>query len=207
MTTDGVAGGAERGTAIEWAIGGLGSPETEPEPAAAPRPRRADVPARSRAEDLAVGPRAEAVARASRVVGARISPRQVVIRPRAHPADGAPPLDAPSVIVGAALAVILVLELYLAVYVVAIGAGNVLLAVGLALDAGARSLGAVAAVRCGRLDWAALCVLVGSPSVVSFALLQSNGPVKVDPAPLAGLLSLIAIGLVAVAILAALLGI
>jgi hypothetical protein len=48
---------------------------------------------------------------------------------------------------------------------------------------------------------------LGSPAVASFSLRQSDGPVMVDPAPLAGLLSLVAMGLVAVALLAALLGI
>jgi hypothetical protein len=60
---------------------------------------------------------------------------------------------------------------------------------GLALDASARALGTVAACQAGSPGWAWACALGGSPLVVSFASLQSDGPVDVDPAPLAGVVA------------------
>jgi hypothetical protein len=94
------------------------------------------------------------------------------------------------------------LELYLALAAAGSSAGRILLAVGLLLDAGARALGAIAAVRSGRGSWAWLCLALGSPAVAAFALFGADGPVELEPAPLAGLLSLVALGVAAIAVFA-----
>jgi hypothetical protein len=104
------------------------------------------------------------------------------------------------------LAAALSIEVYVGVAAVALGAGKVLLAIGLVLDAGARALGMVAAAKVGRREWAWTCVLLGSPAVAGFALFQRSGPVTVEPGPLAGLLSLLAIGIVVIALAALVLG-
>ncbi len=105
----------------------------------------------------------------------------------------------------AALAVVLA-EVYLVVALIVLPGGGFLLAFGLALDASARALGPVAAVRSGHGGWAWLCVLGGSPVVAAFALYRREGPVRVDPGPLAGLVSLLAMALIALALVGALLG-
>jgi hypothetical protein len=70
--------------------------------------------------------------------------------------------------------------------------GHLPLAFGLALDCVARALGTIAAARTDRQDWVWLCVLGGSPAVATFALFHPSGPVDLEPAPLAGLLGLLA---------------
>jgi hypothetical protein len=120
--------------------------------------------------------------------------------------DAVPPArsawaELPGVLAGVVLAAILCAEIYLAVGTEALGAGRVLLGSGLLLDAGARALGTLAAERAGRPVWAWGCVIGGSPVVAVFALYRPDGPEPVDPAPLAGLLSLLAIGIIALSIL------
>lgn len=51
------------------------------------------------------------------------------------------------------------------------------------------------------------CLLGGSPAVSAFTLFQRSGPVSVDPAPLAGLLAVLAMLVIAVALLTMTLGI
>jgi hypothetical protein len=89
----------------------------------------------------------------------------------------------------------------------AVGGGHVLLAFGLALDACARALGTVAASRAGDEPAAWWCALGGSPFVAAFALFAPSGPVKVDPAPLAGYVALAACGSAALWLVGAALGI
>ncbi len=115
-------------------------------------------------------------------------------------------LQPPSVLLGLALAAVLCLEIYVAVAGIALRSGQVLLAIAVALDGCARALGAIAAGRVDRQDWAWGCVIVGSPAVAGFALFQSSGPVDTEPAPLAGLVSLAAMGLVAIALVAWIVG-
>jgi hypothetical protein len=79
----------------------------------------------------------------------------------------------------------------------------VLLAFGLALDACSRGLGTIAAGRDGSSEWAWWCALGGSPVVAWFALFQQRGPVRTEPAPLAGLIAILALVVLAVALLAA----
>jgi hypothetical protein len=99
-----------------------------------------------------------------------------------------------------ALAAVLSLELYVGVGGLALSGGHVLLGFGLALDACSRVLGAVAASRAGEPRWAWACVLVGSPAVAAFAMFGREGPVAVDPAPLAGLIAALATLLVGIAV-------
>src|SRR5581483_4645650 len=163
--------------------------------------------ASGRLPGTASGPRESAVARA---FASATAPAE---RPRAARrtplADPAPPerIVAAGVLVGLALVAVLCAEIYLGLTEVALGTGQLLLAFGIALDACARVLGTVGAHRAGHRSWIVPCVLGGSPAVAIFALFQSSGPVSTEPAPLAGLLSLGAIGVVGLALLALVLGI
>ena len=115
-------------------------------------------------------------------------------------------LETFGVLVGLVLAAVLAVEVYIGVLKLALGAGEVLLALGLALDTCARVLGTISAERAGDHDWAWLCVLLGSPAVARFTLFQRSGPILVEPAPVAGLISMVACGIVSIAAVAALLG-
>ena len=68
-------------------------------------------------------------------------------------------------------------EVYVLVVRTALDHDRLLLAFGVALDAGARALGTVAAARAGRLGWAWACAIGGSPVVAAFALFRRDGPV------------------------------
>ena len=103
------------------------------------------------------------------------------------------------VLVGLALAVVLGAELYFGVGRAALDHGHLLLAFGIALDACSRALGTIAAGHAGRPDWAWGCALGGSPAVALFAVFRDEGPVATEPAPLAGLLSVLAIAVIALA--------
>lgn len=109
-------------------------------------------------------------------------------------------------VLGGLLLALVLIEAYLGVLKLGIDGGHLLLGFALALDGCARALGAIASERAANRDWAILCALGGSPFVAAFALFQPNGPVKVDPAPLAGLLSVLAACLALVALITAALG-
>jgi len=96
------------------------------------------------------------------------------------------------VLAGLALAALLIAELYLGVIVVAFHDGRLLLGLAIALDACSRVLGAVAAERAGQRGWAFGCAIVGAPVVAWFAMLRPSGRAEVEPAPLAGLLAVLA---------------
>jgi hypothetical protein len=109
-------------------------------------------------------------------------------------------------LVGVALAAVLSLELYAGVGGLALSGGHVVLGFGLALDACSRALGTVAARRASELGWAWACVLVGCPAVAAFAVFGRDGPVLTEPAPLAGLVAVLAGLLITVAVVANALG-
>jgi hypothetical protein len=122
-------------------------------------------------------------------------------RGRARRRSGSPPeVAAVGVLVGIALAVVIGVELYAGVGGFALSGGHVLLAFGLAFDACSRVLGTVASRRAGEPGWAWACVLVGCPAVAAFAMFGRDGPVAVDPAPLAGLIAVLAGLLIALAV-------
>jgi hypothetical protein len=98
------------------------------------------------------------------------------------------------------LAAALIVEVYLGVGGLGIDDGRPLLAFGIALDVCSRALGTLAASRARQEGWALLCALGGSPFVANFALFQRTGPAEVEPAPLAGLIAVIACVVVALAI-------
>jgi hypothetical protein len=104
---------------------------------------------------------------------------------------------------GFALAAVLVAEVYAGVARAGFDSGHVLFAFGLALDACSRGVGTIAASRERAPDWALWCALGGSPVVAWFALFQQGGPVRTEPAPLAGLIGILALVVLAVALLAA----
>ena len=110
--------------------------------------------------------------------------------------------QAAGVIMGLALTAALVIEIYVGVARLGFGSGNVLLAFALALDACSRLLGTFAALRAGEREWAWWCALGGSPLAAGFALMQRSGPVRTEPAPLAGILGVVAIVVLALAALA-----
>jgi hypothetical protein len=93
------------------------------------------------------------------------------------------------------LIVVLVVEVYLGVAVLGAGHGQPLLAIAFALDAGARALGTIGAAHAGLRDWTWLCALGGSPLVAALASYQRQGEVAAEPAPLAGVISVMAMGL------------
>jgi len=96
------------------------------------------------------------------------------------------------VMVGLALAAILIAEVYLAAVAVAFGAGRPILGFAIAFDACSRGLGTVAAERAGARGWAFACAIGGAPLVAWFALAPRARRAAVEPAPLAGLLALLA---------------
>jgi hypothetical protein len=101
--------------------------------------------------------------------------------------------------VGLVLVALIGVEVYLGVTQVGLGRGLLLFAFGLALDACARALGTIAASKAGAQAWAWASALGGSPVVAGFALFRRSGPVEIDPAPLAGLIALLAMGILVVA--------
>lgn len=101
------------------------------------------------------------------------------------------------VVVGLALAAVLIAEVYLAAVAVAFGAGRPILGFAIALEACSRGLGTLAAERAGERGWALACAIGGAPAVAWFALAPRERRATVEPAPLAGLLALLA-GLLAV---------
>ncbi len=113
---------------------------------------------------------------------------------------------AAGLMVGVVLIALLGAEMYIAISQVALGAGHVALAFAIVLDACARVLGTIGAQRAGQPGWVWPCVIGGSPVVSAFALFQRSGPVSAEPAPLAGLVSLVALGVAAIALLTTALG-
>lgn len=156
------------------------------------------------ASALAGGPRSRFRAWANTALKAPGRERPVLessavnVEPRAPAARGE--RQATGVFVGIALAAVLVTEIYVGVAAAGLDAGRVLLAFGLALDVCSRGLGTLAAGRAGSAEWAWWCALGGSPVVVSFALFQRGGPVETEPAPLAGLIGVLALVVLAVAL-------
>jgi len=111
-----------------------------------------------------------------------------------------PEVAAVGLLVGVALSAVVVLELYAGVGGLALSGGHVVLGFGLALDACSRVLGTIAARRAGEPGWAWACVLMGCPAVAAFVMFGRDGPVATDPAPLAGLIAVLAALLIALAV-------
>jgi hypothetical protein len=104
-------------------------------------------------------------------------------------------------VIGLALAAILIIEVYLGVVQVALGDGRVVLGFAIALDACSRAIGTVAAARSGERVWACACAIGGAPFVAWFAFLRRSGGAEAEPAPLAGLLAGLAVLLGVLALL------
>ena len=120
---------------------------------------------------------------------------------RARPAE--PPAELPAwlgAIAGAALVAVVIAELYAGVAVVGFDAARPVLAVGLALDACARALGTLAASRERAPGWPLACAVGGSPFVALFVFGRGQRS-TVEPAPLAGVLALLALALIALALI------
>ena len=105
------------------------------------------------------------------------------------------------------LGAIVAAELYLGVARLTLEGGPWGLALGLGFDACSRVLGTIAARRSDAKAAAWRCAIAGSPAVAMFTLFGRDGPVAVDPAPLAGVLSMLATLLSGGALIFLLLGI
>ena len=106
------------------------------------------------------------------------------------------------ILAGLAFAALLIGELYLGVIKVAFGDSRLLLGLAIVLELLSRALGTVAAERAEERGWACACAIVGAP-VVAWVTLFRRPRIDSEPAPLAGLLAVLA---GAVAILALVLG-
>jgi hypothetical protein len=105
------------------------------------------------------------------------------------------------VLAGLAFAALLIGELYLGVIRVAFQDGRLVLGLAIVLEALSRALGTIAAERAGQRGWACVCAIVGAPVVVWVALLRQPDRIEVEPAPLAGLLAVLAAVVAVVGIL------
>jgi hypothetical protein len=161
------------------------------------------VPSEAIAEREAAGARVASV-RAEAVLDRLLGPPDA--RAHAHSARSAAQ-QVLGITLGVVLLAVLLAEVYFGVDRFAITGGHVLLALALALDACARVLGTVAAERASDQPAAWWCAIGGGPFVAGFALLAPGGPVRVEPAPLAGLVALAACGLAALWFVGAALGI
>jgi hypothetical protein len=183
----------------------------------APRPAPPDPDQRAPARDTAMARVAASLAQATtpsafehRPPGAARTAAGHTTRPPAARRSSEPAQlkqAAVGLLLGVVLATALTLELYFGFARLALGGGHVLLAFGIAMDAVARTLGTVAAGRAGRPGRAWACALGGSVAVAPFALFGRDGPVSTDPAPLAGLLSVLALSAIALAVLGSAVGI
>jgi len=106
------------------------------------------------------------------------------------------------ILAGLAFAALLIVELYLGVIKVAFDDHRLLLGLAIVLELLSRALGTVASERAERRGLACACAIVGAP-VVAWVTLLRRPRIDVEPAPLAGLLALLA---GAVAVLALLIG-
>jgi hypothetical protein len=104
-------------------------------------------------------------------------------------------------VLGLALAAILIVEVYLGVVDVAFDAGRVMLGFAIALEACSRAIGTVAAARSGARGWACACAIGGAPVVAWFAFRRRSGLAEVESAALAGLLAGLALFLGVLALL------
>jgi hypothetical protein len=107
-------------------------------------------------------------------------------------------------LLGVVLTAALVAEVYLGVVFLGFDHGQPLLALALTLDTAARTLGTMAAAHAGLADWAWRCALGGSPLVAMFVTFVRREAVAAEPAPLAGVISLLAMGIAALGGLVAL---
>ena len=109
--------------------------------------------------------------------------------------------------VGFGAAAIVCAEIYGGIWRVAVRGEHWLLAFGIALDICSRVLGAIAAGRARRNARSWWCVIFGSPAVAWLVLYEPDDPLTTDPAPVAGLLAMLALGVVAIAVVLDLLGV
>jgi hypothetical protein len=96
------------------------------------------------------------------------------------------------VLAGLAFTALLIGEVYLGVIVVALHARRLVLGLAILIEALSRALGTVAAERAGKRGWALGCAVIGAPLVAGVTLVPRSGRIDAEPAPLAGLLALLA---------------
>jgi hypothetical protein len=96
------------------------------------------------------------------------------------------------VLAGLAFAALLIAEVYLGVFVVAFNGGRLVLGLAILIEALSRALGTAAAERAERRTWAFACAIGGAVVVAWATLVPREARIDVEPAPLAGLLALLA---------------
>jgi hypothetical protein len=106
--------------------------------------------------------------------------------------------------VGIALCLVVLLEAYLAVVVLAVNGGRLVLGFGLLLDACTRAVSTIAAAQEGDDEAMWTCLVIGSPAVL--AAPRPRGPNISDGARLAATLATLAAAITAFGVLLALLG-
>jgi hypothetical protein len=207
------ATGPSPASAVAQAVAALAPPPPPPVPKRAPRGPD-DAAAAERAARFLSAHKAELAATRAAVAARPLT--GTALGKRAHPAARAEHratrtehpaiqrrLTSHTLLLGLALFVVLGLEIYFVIGRAALEHGRLLLALGLALEAGSRCLGTVAAERTGQRRWAWACVVFGSPVVVWFALFRDSGPVLTPPAPLAGLMGILGLVLMGLAVIVA----
>ena len=124
------------------------------------------------------------------------TPNEAPAEVRPRPSAEVRPLGAKfGAMLGAVLTLAVLAEINVGVVVLGIDHGQPLLALALALDACARALGTIAAAHAGLPAWAWRCALGGSPLVAMFAADERRERFAAEPAPLAGVISLLAMGI------------
>ena len=101
-------------------------------------------------------------------------------------------VQALGVVAGLAFAALLIVEVYLGVIKVAFADGMLVLGLAILIEALSRVGGTVAAERAERRGWACACAIFGAPVVAWISLVPRTGRITTEPAPLAGLLALLA---------------
>jgi hypothetical protein len=141
-----------------------------------------------------LGPLTPSAARARAIERALAKGRAL---PDPHPrAPAHSEIDPDDVPLGFLVISIGLVELILAVVLIAVSGGLVVLGLGLALDAAARVLGTLAVARSGRewgSGWRWMCGLAGSPGVIWFAFQRDRSLLGTGPVPEAGPVAAVAL--------------
>jgi hypothetical protein len=148
---------------------------------------------------------ARAAATGSRVRALELPPRGPGREPPAFRRGTREAQERSGLFLGAMLVAVLTAETLGLVVAVGILGGHPVLAVAFGLDVVARALGTVGGARDGNDEVAWSCLLFGSPAVVGYAM-SSDERLRTEPMPLAGTLGGAALVLLALALLAAIVG-
>jgi hypothetical protein len=166
-------------------------------------PQRVHQPSGDGEESPRESPMSRVSASFAQAAAPPVRARRVASRAALAAERRAAPSLALGLTVGVALALALGLELYFGVGSLALNGSHWVLAIGLAFDCCARAVGTVAAGRANQPDWAWWCLIGGSPAVAAFTLFGPEGRLTTEPGPIAGLISVLAIGVITLALVGA----